>query len=194
MSTGTYRSLAAEVGVRRAAIYNEIRRCLRLRGGSMVDGIKWIYKTCRELAGLLGVCIKTIERDLRVLVEKGWLEREKHDARWGKQHYYYRLGAAAPLSNGSRQPVSAEPDKLSASTTSNSTSSSSLPVQTAKNSQNGERSSSVVAGHRPMAVVTIGTALEQQPSPEALQRIRLGIEACRQVLQPRYRCMSGLGV
>ena len=31
MSTGTYRSLAAEVGVRRAAIYNEIRRCLRLR-------------------------------------------------------------------------------------------------------------------------------------------------------------------
>ena len=44
-----------------------------------------------------------------------------------------------------------------------------------------------------MAVVTIGTALEQQRSPEALQRIRLGIEACRQVLQPRYRCMSGLG-
>ena len=136
MSTGTYRSLAAEVGVRRAAIYNEIRRCLRLRGGSMVDGIKWIYKTCRELAGLLGVCIKTIERDLRVLVEKGWLEREKHDARWGKQHYYYRLGAAAPLSNGSRQPVSAEPDKLSASTTSKSTSRKSLPVQTARNSQN----------------------------------------------------------
>ena len=51
MSTGTYRSLAAEVGVRRAAIYNEIRRCLRLRGGSMVDGIKWIYKTYRKLAG-----------------------------------------------------------------------------------------------------------------------------------------------
>jgi hypothetical protein len=75
-----------------------MRRCLRLRGGSVDDGVKWIYKTCRELSGLLGCCMKTVERDLRLLVELGWLKREKHDARWGKQGYYYCLGDAAPLS------------------------------------------------------------------------------------------------
>ena len=152
----------------------------------MVDGIKWIYKTCRELAGLLGVCIKTIERDLRVLVEKGWLEREKHDARWGKQHYYYRLGAAAPLSNGSRQPVSPEPDKLSASTTRNSTSRSSLPVQTAANSQQPKRKQAAVVA------ITAGTALEVRHTPESLQQTLLGLEACKQAMGSFFRRGKGL--
>jgi hypothetical protein len=142
VSTTRFRSLASEVGARRAAIYNEIRRCLRLRGGTVVEGCKWIYKTCRELAELLGCCIKTIERDLRRLVELGWLERERHDARWGKQHYYYRLGGEAPLKGVSHESgpvVPPEPDKLSGSISRRTTSRNSLPPKDSRNSQQPER-------------------------------------------------------
>ncbi len=148
--TTSFRSLAAEVGARRAAIYNEIRRCLRLRGGTVVEGSKWIYKTCRELAELLGCCIKTIERDLRLLVEMGWLERERHDARWGKQHYYYRMGPEAPLrgvSNESRPVVPPEPDKMSASKSSSTTSRNSLPARNSQRGQQPERMA-VIPGQR----------------------------------------------
>jgi hypothetical protein len=142
VTTTRFRSLASEVGARRAAAYNEIRRCLRLRGGTVVEGSKWIYKTCRELAELLGCCVKTIERDLRALVELGWLERERHDARWGKQHYYYRLGANAPLRGVSDQTgtvVPAEPDRMSASKSRSTTSRNSLPPRNSQTSQQPER-------------------------------------------------------
>ena len=70
-----YRALASEVGCLSAEIYKEIRRCLRLRGGVVVDGVKWIWKTSEELAERLGVNEKTIRRHLKVLVQMGWLKQ-----------------------------------------------------------------------------------------------------------------------
>lgn len=93
----TYRSLAAEVGCRRAEVFKEIRRCLRLNGGVMHQGIKWIWKAARELAELLGCNEKTIRGDLAALVKLGWLKREKLQRAWGWQVYHYTLGDQAPL-------------------------------------------------------------------------------------------------
>ena len=81
----TYRSLAAEVGCRRAEVFKEIRRCLRLSGGVMHQGIKWIWKAAAELAELLGCNEKTIRADLAALVKLGWLKREKLQRAWGWQ-------------------------------------------------------------------------------------------------------------
>lgn len=93
----TYRSLAAEVGCRRAEVFKEIRRCLRLSGGVMHQGIKWIWKAAAELAELLGCNEKTIRGDLAALVKLGWLKREKLQRAWGWQVYHYTLGDEAPL-------------------------------------------------------------------------------------------------
>lgn len=95
--TSNYRALASEVGCLSAEIYKEIRRCLRLRGGVMHDGIKWIWKTSEELAERLGCHEKTIRRHLKVLVDMGWLQREQLQKRWGKRAYHYCLGDNAPL-------------------------------------------------------------------------------------------------
>ena len=195
--TRRFRSLAAEVGARRAAIFNEIRRCLRLRGGTVVDGSKWIYKTCRELAELLGVCIKTIERDLRLLVSLGWLERERHDARWGKQHYYYRLGPDAPLkgvSHESRPVVPPEPDNLSASLSSNTTSRNSLPAtnsQTAK--QPGTETVVYAAVRGVYGALEGGVAVpEHWPTPTTVQQTLLALENIRNTV-PWLRKPQGFG-
>ena len=96
MST-TYRHLPHEVGCLSAEIYKEIRRCLRLRGGVMHDGIKWIWKTSEELADRFGCNEKTIRRHLKGLVEMGWLKREQLQKRWGMRAYHYSLGDDAPL-------------------------------------------------------------------------------------------------
>ena len=93
----SYRALASEVGCLSAEIYKEIRRCLRLRGGVMHDGIKWIWKTSEELAERLGCHEKTIRRHLKALVDMGWLQREQLQKRWGKRAYHYCLGDNAPL-------------------------------------------------------------------------------------------------
>jgi len=96
----SYRALASEVGCLSAEIYKEIRRCLRLRGGVVVDGVKWIWKTSEELAERLGVNEKTIRRHLKALVQMGWLKREQHQKRWGMRAYHYTLGDHAPLRAG----------------------------------------------------------------------------------------------
>ena len=96
----SYRALASEVGCLSAEIYKEIRRCLRLRGGVVVDGVKWIWKTSEELAERLGVNEKTIRRHLKALVQMGWLKREQHQKRWGMRAYHYTLGDQAPLKAG----------------------------------------------------------------------------------------------
>ena len=137
-----YRSLASEVGCLRAEIFKEIRRCLRLRGGKTVNGIKWIYKSAEELAELFGVHEKTIRRHLKALVQMGWLKREQLDKRWGKRVYFYVLGDGSPLRpNQSEQDVRSKPDKVSASKTSNPLSSNPLPARTTKtaNSPRPER-------------------------------------------------------
>lgn len=92
-----YRSLAAEVGCRRAEVFREIRRCLRLNGGVIHQGVKWIWKAATELAALLGANEKTIRGDLAYLVKLGWLKRDKLQRAWGWQVYHYTLGDRAPL-------------------------------------------------------------------------------------------------
>ena len=101
----SYRALASEVGCLSAEIYKEIRRCLRLRGGVVVDGVKWIWKTSEELAERLGVNEKTIRRHLKALVQMGWLKREQHQKRWGMRAYHYTLGDHAPLKAGAIAPL-----------------------------------------------------------------------------------------
>ena len=96
----SYRALASEVGCLSAEIYKEIRRCLRLRGGVVIDGVKWIWKTSEELAERLGVNEKTIRRHLKALVQMGWLKREQHQKKWGMRAFHYSLGDNAPLKSG----------------------------------------------------------------------------------------------
>ena len=98
--TTSYRPLANEVGCLSAEIYKEIRRCLRLRGGVVINGVKWIWKTSEELAQRLGVNEKTIRRHLKALVQMGWLRREQHQKKWGMRAYHYTLGDHAPLKVG----------------------------------------------------------------------------------------------
>lgn len=100
MHVSTYRSLSAEVGCRRAEVFREIRRCLRLSGGVVHQGVKWIWKAAAELAALLGANEKTIRGDLAYLVKLGWLKREKLQRAWGWQVYHYTLGDRAPLPGG----------------------------------------------------------------------------------------------
>ena len=137
-----YRSLASEVGCLRAEIFKEIRRCLRLRGGKTVNGVKWIYKSALELSELFGVHEKTIRRHLKALVQMGWLKREQLDKRWGKRTYFYVLGEGSPLKPiQQEQDARSKPDKRPVSKTRIPLSSNSLPPKTAKttNSQNKER-------------------------------------------------------
>ena len=137
-----YRSLASEVGCLRAEIFKEIRRCLRLRGGKTVDGIKWIYKSAQELAELFGVHEKTIRRHLKALVQMGWLKREQLDKRWGKRVYFYVLGDGSPLKPVQQeQDARSKPDKRPVSKTSNPLPRNSLPQKKVEltNSRGPER-------------------------------------------------------
>ena len=137
-----YRSLASEVGCLRAEIFKEIRRCLRLRGGKTVDGIKWIYKSAQELAELFGVHEKTIRRHLKALVQMGWLKREQLDKRWGKRVYFYVLGEGSPLKPVQQdQDARSKPDKVPASRNRIPLPINSLPAKAAQttNSRGPER-------------------------------------------------------
>ena len=148
--TTKYRHLASEVGCLSAEIYKEIRRCLRLRGGVMHDGIKWIWKTSEELAERLGCNEKTIRRHLKRLVELGWLKREQLQKRWGMRAYHYSLGDDAPLKAvaaainpqmpvQTRRSVRTEADTMSGSINRNSTFTNSLPGHNSRNSQGASR-------------------------------------------------------
>ena len=148
--TTKYRHLASEVGCLSAEIYKEIRRCLRLRGGVMHDGIKWIWKTSEELAERLGCNEKTIRRHLKHLVDKGWLKREQLQKRWGMRAYHYSLGDHAPLKTvaaainpqmpvQTRRSVRTEADTMSGSINRSTTSTNSLPGHNSRNSQAATR-------------------------------------------------------
>lgn len=146
-TSGAYRSLAAEIGLTAASIYKEIRRCLGLKGGSVHQGAKWIYKSARELSELLGVSEKTVRRCLDRLLALGWLVRKQWDKRWGKRTYYYAFGPEAPFSGSvaaqevqPAQDVQLNVDTVSSSKTRNPLSRNSLPGQTARNSQARSRS------------------------------------------------------
>ena len=143
-----YRSLASETSVLTAEIYKEIRRCLRLRGGTTVDGVKWIWKTAKELGKLFGVNEKTCRRHLKRLVDLGWLKRLQWEKHWGKRAYFYTLGEQAPLKNGTitkpdqqEQKARSNADIKPASCNQHSTSRNSLSAKAAKttNSRNEER-------------------------------------------------------
>lgn len=146
--SSVYRSLAAEIGLTSASVYKEIRRCLGLKGGSVHRGIKWIYKSARELSELLGVSEKTVRRCLKRLIDLGWLVRKQWDKRWGKRTYYYAFGPEAPFA-GSVATQEVQPahdvqlnvDTVTSSKTSNPHSRKPLPGQTAQeNSQARSRS------------------------------------------------------
>ena len=127
-----FRPIAAEVGCLPAEIFKEIRRCLRLRGGVVIDGVKWIWKTAEELAERLGCHEKTIRRHLKTLVSMGWLKREQHQKKWGMRAYHYCLGDRAPLKPVQSGPsVRIEADISSSSINRNTTSKNSPPRPTA---------------------------------------------------------------
>ena len=139
-----YRSLASETSITTAEIYKEIRRCLRLRGGKVINGVKWIWKTANELAELFGINERTVRRHLKKLIDLGWLARQQWDKRWGKRQFYYTLGEKSPLQpvpdqNG--HPARSNADKRSVSKTSKPLPNNSLPARTAKttNSRGPER-------------------------------------------------------
>lgn len=174
--TTKYRHLASEVGCLSAEIYKEIRRCLRLRGGVMHDGIKWIWKTSEELAERLGCNEKTIRRHLKHLVELGWLKREQLQKRWGMRAYHYSLGDNAPLKAvaaainpqmpvQTRRSVRTEADTMSGSINRNTTSTNSLPGHNSQNSQNASRQTERfhhVAGGESQALSSNPEVLEEQ--------------------------------
>ena len=90
-----------------ALIYMEIRRCMSLRGGRIIDGSKWIWKTAQELADLFGFNERTVRRHLKRIVELGWLKREKHEAKDYDQTYWYTFGDEDPLTDAKKCPVGA---------------------------------------------------------------------------------------
>lgn len=126
MNRTTYRSLDAEVGCLQASIFKEIRRCLRLKGGTVdANGIKWVWRSAVSLADLFGVNEKTIRRHLKALVSLGWLKRDKLQRKWGWQVYHYSLGDNAPLKGVPDQPgqkARTDADMVSASINSKTTS------------------------------------------------------------------------
>ena len=145
-----YRSLASETSVLTAEIYKEIRRCLRLRGGTTVDGVKWIWKTAKELGQLFGVNEKTCRRHLKRLVDLGWLVRLQWEKHWGKRAYFYTLGDQAPLKNGTitqpdqqEQKARSNADIKPASYNQHSTVNNSLPARTAKTADSPKRKEAI---------------------------------------------------
>ena len=98
--------IAKTLGSTGALIYTEIRRCLSLRGGRVIKGAKWIYKTAQELADLFGISERTVRRHLKRIVEFGFLQRFKQDARtdWD-QTYWYTWGDEDPFTEAKKCPV-----------------------------------------------------------------------------------------
>ena len=76
------RHISHDVGPRAALLYQEIRRCLGLRGGRTINGTKWIYKTMQDLADRFGFSVRDIQRHLKKLWStsagsnvSGWMQR-----------------------------------------------------------------------------------------------------------------------
>lgn len=120
------RHISNEVGARAALLYQEIRRCLGLRGGRTVSGTKWIYKTMSELSERFGFSVRDIQRHLKRLVDLGWLKRERLDAKkdWD-QTYWYSYGEVDPFTSAKSCPVREwQPDGFKGGNTAGSSSSS----------------------------------------------------------------------
>ena len=100
------RHISHDVGPRAALLYQEIRRCLGLRGGRTINGTKWIYKTMQDLADRFGFSVRDIQRHLKRLVDLGWLKRERLDAKkdWD-QTYWYSYGETDPFTSAKSCPV-----------------------------------------------------------------------------------------
>jgi len=190
----SYRSLSAEVGSLSAEIYREIRRCLRLRGGVVVEGVKWIWKTATELGELLGRDEKTIRRHLSGLVKLGWLKREQLQKKWGMRAYHYTLGDNAPLKPSSVQKpvqngqnVQLKADKMPASINSNPRSINSPPARTA---QNSPRPTAVTARTEKTGPV-LAAVPQDWPELAPQQELMLQLENLRNtipLLSNRSRC------
>ena len=178
----SYRSLSAEVGSLSAEIYREIRRCLRLRGGVVVEGVKWIWKTATELGELLGRDEKTIRRHLSGLVKLGWLKREQLQKKWGMRAYHYTLGDNAPLKPSSVQKpvqngqnVQLKADKMPASINSNPRSINSPPTQ------NSPRPAAVTARTEKAGPVLVAVP-QDWPELASQQELRLQLENLRNTI------------
>ena len=98
--------ISKTLGPTGALIYTELRRCLSLRGGQMIDGRKWIWKTAMELAELFGISERTVRRHLKRIVELGFLIRKKQKAKqdWD-QTYWYAWGEVDPFTEAKTCPV-----------------------------------------------------------------------------------------
>ena len=105
------RHISHEVGARAALLYQEIRRCLGLRGGRMINGTKWIYKTMKELADRFGFSIRDIQRHLKTLCDLGWLKREQLERKQYKRRYWYTYGDTDPFTEAKSCPVRDLPDR-----------------------------------------------------------------------------------
>ena len=125
-----FRHVSTRLGSTGALIYLEIRRCLRLRGGDVIEGVKWIFKSAVQLAERFGLNERTVRRHLNEQVKQGLWNREKKEAKWGKQVYWYSVGEVDLLSGPVRSDQAKrpdQPDKMSASKTRTSTFRKALP-------------------------------------------------------------------
>ena len=98
--------ISQTLGPTGALIYTELRRCLSLRGGKVVQGTKWIWKTAAELAELFGINERTVRRHLKRIIELGFLKRQKLKAKedWD-QTYWYSWGDTDPFTEAKTCPV-----------------------------------------------------------------------------------------
>ena len=98
--------ISKTLGPTGALIYTELRRCLSLRGGQIIEGRKWIWKTVNELAKLFGISERTVRRHLKRIVELGFLIRKKQKAKqdWD-QTYWYAWGDTDPFTEAKSCPL-----------------------------------------------------------------------------------------
>lgn len=115
MTTTAFQAYAATAGQGPAALYRYIRHCLGLRGGRVIDGTKWIWKTIEEAAEALGASPRSVRRWFTKLVALGWLKREKHAASSWYQAWFYALGDDAPLAHRRGQNGPTDAAKVAAS-------------------------------------------------------------------------------
>ena len=102
----------------------------------MIDGIKWIFKSAVQLAERFGLNERTVRRHLNEQVKQGLWNREKKEAKWGKQVYWYSVGEVDLLSGPVRSDQAKrpdQPDKMSASKTRRSTFRKTLPGPASEN-------------------------------------------------------------
>lgn len=105
-----YTHLAQVTGSSQAAeLLRDICGRMKLAGGADHDGHHWVWLSAEDASKIINSARNTAARYLRLLVEMGFLVREKlgQATRYGRNRsWYYRLGPACPdflLSKGSRK-------------------------------------------------------------------------------------------